>query len=441
MKIFHSVRPVTLTRMAVSVLSSLLVLSVFWVAGCTKKPEASITTIRFVTWKPNQPEMWDEIIKNFEKEYPTIKVEREIGPHSSTAFHDLLTQKLKNRSKDADVFFMDVIWPPEFASAGWAMPLDDLFSSAEREKFLQGPMAADTYRGKIYGIPLFIDTGMFYYRKDLLEKYGFQPPRTWPDMVDQAQKIVTGERKKGTEIAGYSGQFKQYEGLVCNMMEFILNNGGHIINPETGKSSLAEKPAVEAVRFVRDKIVGHIAPEGVLTYQEPESLDLFVQGNAVFHRNWPYAWEVSNNPQKSKIAGKVGVTTLPAFPGGESHAALGGWQLGISSFSEKKEAAWKFIQFVSGDAIQKLIAVKAGKAPTRIAVYNDPDVLKVSPQFADMKKVFMTAYPRPRTPLYPAVSNVMQRYFSKAISDPTSDIQGEARTASEEINKLIEMAK
>jgi multiple sugar transport system substrate-binding protein len=409
--------------------------------GCTSKSEKGVTIINFVTWQPNRPDVWDEIVHNFEKAYPGIKVKREVGPQSSTAFHDLLTQKLKNQSRETDVFFMDVTWPPEFASAGWALPLDDRFPPAEREKFLKGPITANTYNGKIYGVPVFIDAGMLFYRTDLLKKYGFSPPVTWPEMVSQAEAIVKGEKNQNPDLTGFSGQFKQYEGLVCNMLEYILSRGGQIVGPETGKSALTSKKSIEAVQFVRDQIIGRIASKGVLTYQEPESMDLFAQGKAVFLRNWPYAWEVSNNPETSKIAGKVGVAKLPLFPGGGFYSALGGWQLGVSSFSRHKDAAWKFVEFVAGERTQKLIAVKIGKAPARISLFEDKEILKANPQFAGMKDVFLSAYPRPRTPLYPAVSNILQLYFSKTISDPAVEIVAEARRASAEIDKLLEMAR
>jgi|Deesub1362A_J573_1020465.scaffolds.fasta_scaffold00395_23 multiple sugar transport system substrate-binding protein len=419
----------------------ILIFILLFTAACAKKEEAGKTTIRFVTWKPNVPEAWEEIYRIFETENPDIKLIREVGPHSSTAFHDLLTQKLKNKSKDVDVFLMDVIWPPEFAASGWAMPLDEFFPPAEQEKFLEGTILANTYKGKIYGVPLFIDSGVLYYRKDLLEKYGFNPPRTWQEMVRQAEIIVSEEAKKGTEIYGFSGQFKQYEGLVCDMMEYILSNNGKILDPETGKTRLAEKPAIEAVKFVRDNIIGKIAPRGVLTYQEPESLDLFIQGKAVFHRNWPYAWEVSNDPKRSTIAGKVGITKLPHFPGGKSYSTLGGWQVGISSYSENKQAAWRFVKFLTSERIQKLLALKAGRAPTRKALYQDAEIIRANPHFSDMKDVFLTAYPRPRSPLYPSVSNVLQRYFSTVISKPDSDIKAKAKTAAQEIDKLLELAR
>lgn len=409
--------------------------------GCTKKETEGKSIIHFVTWKPNIPGVQEEIIRLFEAEHPEIKVVREVGPHSSTAFHDLLTQKLKNRSGDVDVFLMDVIWPPEFAAAGWAMPLDGLFLPAEQEKYLEGTILANTYKGKIYGVPLFIDSGMLYYRKDLLDTYNLTPPETWEEMVAQADTIVANEAAKGNEIYGFSGQFKQYEGLVCDMMEYILSNGGEILNAETGKSGLAERPAMEAVRFVRDNIIGNAAPRGVLTYQEPESLDLFIQGKAVFHRNWPYAWEVSNDPGRSSVAGNVGIKKLPHFKNHRSYAALGGWQIGISNYSNKRKAAWKFVQFYTGKRAQKLLALKAGRAPTRNALYNDADILALHPHFSAMKEVFLSAYPRPRSPLYPSVSNVLQRYFSKAISDPSLDLEKEAAEASTETERIILMTK
>jgi multiple sugar transport system substrate-binding protein len=410
-------------------------------SSCQKKEKTGITHIRFVTWKPNQPKAWEEMLRIFHEENPDIRVEREIGPHSSTAFHDLLTQKLKNRSTDVDVFFMDVIWPSEFAAAGWAMPLDVYFPQSEYAEFMEGTILANTYDGKIYGVPLFIDSGMLFYRKDLLKKYGFHAPETWHEMVDQAKRIMHEEKKIGSEIYGLSGQFKQYEGLVCDMMEYILSNNGNILEPKTGRSALAERASLEAVRFVRDEIIGKIAPKGVLTYQEPESLDLFIQGKAVFLRSWPYAWGVSNDPERSRIAGTVGIATLPYFDGSRSYSTLGGWQLGISNFSQNKKAAWRFIQFLTSARIQKLYAMRSGKAPTRKALYRDPGILSINPHFEDMKDVFLSAYPRPRSPLYPAISNVLQRYFSKAISNPESDIETEAKEASQEIDRIISLTR
>ena len=405
--------------------------------GCSPGQQDGKEILRFFTWKPNQPEVWDEIIAMFEKENPGIRVVREIGPHSSTAFHDLLAQKLKNRSSDLDVFLMDVVWPAEFGAAGWAMSLDDYFPASERAKYLESTIRANTYRGRVYGMPLYVDSGMLYYRKDLLGKYGLEPPATWNELVRQAQLIVDKE----PEMNGLSAQLKQYEGLVCNMMEYILGNRGHLVSPETGKSAINEEPAIEAVRYVSDEIVGKIAPRGTLTYEEPESLDLFIQGKAVFHRNWPYAWTIANDPERSRVAGKVGIVPLPHFPGGKSHSTLGGWQIGISNYSERKETAWTFVRYLSSEKVQKYLAIRAGLAPARSALYSDAEVLHAHPQFRDMGYIFLTASPRPGSPIYPALSNVLQRYFSKALSDNRFDLLREAEIAAAEMDRLLALVK
>src|SRR5262245_20261093 len=96
---------------------------------------AAETPLRFVTWKSETAQMWDQPIADFEKQNPGVKDIREIGPQSSTQLHDLITQKLKNRDMEMDVFVMDVIWPAEFASAGWALSLDRFFALAEQKQF------------------------------------------------------------------------------------------------------------------------------------------------------------------------------------------------------------------------------------------------------------------------------------------------------------------
>jgi multiple sugar transport system substrate-binding protein len=394
--------------------------------------------IRFVTWRETQGFM-ERLIRDFEAQNPDLKIVRDIGPHSSTEFHDLVAQKFKNRDREMDVFFMDVIWPAEFASAGWALPLDRFFPAEERKKFLPAAIRANTYSGAIYGVPLFVDAGLLYYRKDLLQKYNFSPPRTWPELVAEAKTIVTGENTSG--LTGFSGQFKQYEGLVCNMMEYILSNNGALWDESSLSGALHSAAAEEAVRFVRDRVIGEISHRGALAYQEPESLALFTEGRAVFHRNWPYAWEQANDARQSKIAGKVGMTPLPAFPGGKNAAALGGWQLGISRFSRRPELAWRFIEFMTREETQKRIALWTGRGVAREKIYGDADVLARFPQFRTQFEISTAAIPRPTTPVYVPLSNIMQRYFSAAISARDSDIDRLARHADRDMDRVLDLLR
>ena len=408
-------------------------------AGQARDADTAPRTLHFVTWKADRPDAWDEAIRRFEHAYPHLRVKRDIAPHSSTAYHDLLTQKLKNRDDSLDLFLMDVIWPAEFASAGWALPLDHYFLPREREKFLPATIAAGLYRQRIYGVPSRIDSGMLYYRKDLLDKYGFAPPATWNELVRQAQTILAGERAAHPLLRGYSGQFKQYEGLVCNMLEFVGGHNGSLLTTDGTRSNLAAPESTQAVRFVREQIIRQLATPAALTYQEPESLAVFVQGHAVFHRNWPYAWGLANDPRHSTIVGTVGVTTLPHGSHGTSVSALGGWLYGISAYSHHPDDAWTFIAFMTSPDLQKHFAIHASLAPSRIALYADPEVLRANPQYRDWLPVFQTARPRPRTPVYPIVSHILQRYFSRVLAFPGTDIVEEAREADRRINGVLDL--
>ena len=396
-------------------------------------------TLHFVSWKPTQPPVWDELIASFEAAHPGIRIRRQIGPHSSTAFHDLVTQKLRNRDRAIDVFFMDVVWVAEIAAAGWARPLDAAFPPAERERFLPGAVRANTWDRRVWGVPAFVDAGLLYYRKDLLEKHGLSPPDTWEALEAAARTVVEAEARPG--LVGYSAQMKQYEGLVCNLLELIAARGGSLTDAAVGRATILERPALEAVRFARERLVGGIAPRGVLTYEEPESLAVFVQGDAVFHRNWPYAWEVSNDPARSRVAGHVGVAPLPRFEGGASAAALGGWQYGISAFSEHPDEAFAFVAWMTSEEAQRRLALEASLAPTRVALYDDPAVLERNPPFADRGAAFRAAVPRPVTPTYPAVSDVLQRYFSQALAGPSDDLEALARPAAAEIDRLLALGR
>jgi multiple sugar transport system substrate-binding protein len=344
------------------------------------KGQTTPITLRFVSWKPDHPRVWDDALDEFTKAHPHISIVRELAPHSSTAYHDLLTQKLKNRDATVDVFFMDVIWVPEFAEAGWARRLDERFTPAMREEFLPATIEVGRYSDHLYGVPSRIDAGLLYYRSDLLAKYGFSPPTTWDELARQADAIVAGERRNNPTLRGYTAQFKQYEGLVCNLLEFIDGHGGSLLTSDGTHSTLGRPETLAAVQFVRDRVIGRLASRAALTYQEPESLSVFLQGHAVFHRNWPYAWELANNRTRSTIAGQVAVMPLPGFTPGRTAAALGGWLYGISAYSQHPDEAWALIEFLSSQAMQKKFTQEAGIAPSRQALFSDPDLLAAAPQ-------------------------------------------------------------
>jgi multiple sugar transport system substrate-binding protein len=391
-------------------LTVLLLLSLF-VFTCTSRVEDKTVTLVFKHGKiAGDPELFRKLLEKFEKENPGLKIRDETLPASTDEQHQFYAINLEGKSADFDVLSMDVIWVPEFARAGWLRDISSLLPEEQRKEFFPGPIEAVTYGNKIYAIPWYIDAGVLYYRKDLLEKYGFRAPATWPELVDTARLVTSKE--KG--IYGFIWQGKQYEGLVCNVLEYFWSNGGDVLRD--GVSVINSPENIEALRFMRDMITRYkITPPLVTTAIEEPTRRIFGDGKSVFLRNWPYAWNIFEK-EGSMIKGKVGISALPSFPGKESASTLGGWQLGVNGYSRHPEAAEKLIRFLTSPDAQKTLAITIGYKPTRKSLYGDKDLIREQPFIAGLYDVFMKAKPRPVSPYYMNMTQVMQSEFSAAVA-------------------------
>ncbi len=381
-------------------------------AGCMPKEEPDErTTIVFKHGKiAGDPAHLRALLDEFERRNPDIRVKDESLPASTDEQHQFYVINLGGKSPEFDVLSMDVIWVPEFARAGWLRELSHLVPETERDDFFPGPIQAVTYNGKLWAVPWYIDAGVLYFRKDLLEKYGFAPPRTWDELVGISKAIMEDE----PGIYGFIWQGKQYEGLVCNALEFVWSNGGRVL--EDGKPVLTRKENVEALRFMRDLIEKYeVTPELVTTAIEEPTRHIFGNGDAVFLRNWPYAWNIFE-AEGSAVKGKVGVSVLPKFAGGEHAATLGGWQLGVNRYSRHPGAAEKLVEFITSPEAQKALALTVGYKPTRKSLYTDEELRARQPFIAGLYDVFMRARPRPVSPYYMMMTQAMQPAFSAAIS-------------------------
>jgi len=107
---------------------------------------------------------------------------------------------------------------------------------------------------------------------------------------------------------------------------------------------------------------------------------------------------------------------LPSFPKGTHASTLGGWQLGINRYSKHPEASERLIQFLTSPESQKLLARSIGYKPTRKALYTDKDLVREQPFIASLYEIFMKARPRPVSPYYMMMTQVMQPEFSAALS-------------------------
>ncbi|MGY4686220.1 ABC transporter substrate-binding protein [Petrotoga sp. DB-2] len=347
-----------------------------------------------------------EQVEIFSKENPDITVNVLPMPNSSTDRHDLYVTYLASGTPDPDVLMLDVIWPAEFAP--FLVDLTDDYDYFGLDGFFPGTVASNIVDGSLVSVPWFTDAGILYYRKDLLEKYGYDVPETWDELYTAAKDI---SEKEGIE--GFVWQGARYEGLTCDVMEFVHSFGGEIMkegevvvdDPEYYDNNVA------AITFMDKLIEDGVSPAGVTTYMEEEGRRVFQNGDAVFMRNWPYAWPLVNAPE-SPVAGKVGITVLPKGPepDGRNSATLGGWNLGINANSSPAEieASKKLVKFLVSKEQQVYKAVHAGQTPTLIEAYNDPRTIEANDFYADLLDVFLNAEPRPISPIYAEISYEIQ---------------------------------
>ena len=313
-------------------------------------------------------------------------------PNSSSDRLALYLQLLGSRSAEIDVLQIDVVWTGLLASR--LADLRPLLGDLPADTF-QSLVENDTIDGRLVAVPWWADVGVLYYRTDLLAEYGVPPPQTWQAMTDAARTIQQGERRRGhAGLWGFVFQGGAYEGLTCNALEWIASFGGGTI-VDAGGAVTVDNPRARAALALARSWVDDIAPRGVLSYTEEAARGVFQTGNAVFMRNWPYAWALAQAAD-SPVRGKVGVTTLPAGgPDGESAGALGGWHLAVSRESRHPAEAADLVAFLTSRAQQKQRAIDASYNPTLRSLYSDPEVLAANPFFAELRAPLETAVARP----------------------------------------------
>ena len=330
-------------------------------------------------------------------------------PNSPTEQLALYQQMLAAKSPDIDVYQIDVVW------AGILAPhLVDLkpHSKGVEADHFPSIINNNTVDGKLIALPWFTDASLLYYRRDLLEKHGEKAPQTWAQLTATAQKIQDAERAAGNDkFWGYVWQGRAYEGLTCNALEWIASyNGGVLVEPD-GKISVNNPRAAKAIAQAKPW-VNTITPPGVLNYTEEESRGVFQAGNALFMRNWPYAWGLSQGVD-SPVKGKVGTAPLPKGGDDGRHAAtLGGWQMSVSNYSANRDAAIALVLYLTGPEVQKQRAVELSQLPTLVKLYDDPDVVKANPFFAEMKDILAGAVARPATVTGSKYNQVSSEFFN-----------------------------
>jgi len=366
-------------------------------------------------------ELNKEIAEMYMDENPNVVVNIFDSPDAATDRLGLYLQFLESKSSEVDVYQIDVIWPGDLAAH--LVDLNEYGAEAVADDHFAPIVENNTVDGKLVAIPWFTDAGLLYYRSDLLEKYDLDVPATWDELEASAKIIQEGERADNPDFWGYVWQGNAYEGLTCDAIEWLDSNGGGTVINKDKEITVFNEKAIEIVDQAASW-VGTISPEGVTSFQEEEARNMFQGGNAAFMRNWPYAYSLGNSDD-SVIKGKFDVSPLPSGDSGSGAAALGGWQLAVSKYSENPEIAADVALYFANEKSQKMRAIVGSYNPTIKSLYEDEDVLEASPFFGSLYDVFVNATPRPSTQTAPNYNAVSTAFFTSVHSVLTGEMDAE----------------
>ncbi len=410
------------------------ILIVAWLlSGCARTPNTNETLLTFSgSALGAEGTLVARQLKRFMELNPGVRVELQRTPDDASQRHQLYVQWLNARVGNPSILQLDVVWTPEFAAAGWVLPLDRY--APPRAEFFPATITANTWAGRLYALPWFADVGLLYRRTDLVPN----EPKTLEEMVTDAQAAMA---RRGGPRYGIVSQGARYEGLITGFVEYLGAFGGRIID-DKGEVVVNRPEAVRALEFMRDELYKtNVAPLDVLTWHEEEARFAFQNGNAVFMRNWPYPVAAMSDTAQSKVAGKFAVSPMPASgsaPNGHSTAALGGAQLAINAYTDHPDAAYKLIAYLTAPEQMLERAQAVGQYPTRPALYNDPRLRgAIAIPLDNARRAIESATPRPVTPIYTELSEILQIELHRALVRQAEP--GEAlNSAAARINALIE---
>ena len=381
-----------------------------------------------------------DLIDRFNKQHQgEFQVKYREMPSDTGQYFDQLKTEFQAGGGEIDVIGGDVIWPAQFAAQGWIVDFSDRMPESEQSKYLSGPIASLSYDGKIWGVPWYTDAGMLYYRRDLLEQSGISaPPKTWEDLKEMALQV---SQDTGTKY-GFVFQGSEYEGGVCNGAEYIYTHGGNILDPEDPSKVVVDSPeAIAGLTTEQSMPEEGVSPLAVSTYTEEETDPAFLNGDAVFARNWPYMYALAGTSDYPKVKPEqIAVAPLPVGePKPTIASTLGGWNFLVNAASDLQDEAWEFIQFMTSEANMKYRAVEASLLPTLKSLYDDPEVVDAIPVIKLGKEAIQHARPRPVSPYYGDMSLEMAEQFASVVKGDSSPEEA-AKTLQTSLENIVEQA-
>lgn len=344
---------------------------------------------------------------DFHTKYPKITVEPSFVAYD--ALHDKIVAAAP--ASTFDVVLIDVIWPAEFGSKKIVTDVTDQFPASWKSDMLGGALATADYRDRYYGVPWILDTKYFFYNKDMIGKAGVDAASlaSWDGVLAAARQL---KAKKVVEFP-LVWSWKQAEALVCDYTQLVGAFGGKFLSDDGRSVAFNTGGGLQALEFMKSTLADKITNPNSVESLEEDVRKIFSDGQAAMALNWTYMFNAANDPQQSKIAGKVGVSATPTGPNG-GPGVNGSMALSISSGSKNQKAAWTYISYITSPEVQNKYAKSS--LPCWTKSYDDSAVMSALPDVVPVaKKELANLIARPQVPRYNEISQILQAELQNAL--------------------------
>jgi multiple sugar transport system substrate-binding protein len=340
---------------------------------------------------------------------------------------------LKAKEPTYDVVDCGSFMLPEYVPGGLYADISDMYTQAERAKFMEGMLNVVTIGGKLYAAPLMASWTIMFYNSEMFKNAGLdpnKPPKTWEEMVAYGKKLQSPTAYAIADSLG-PGEY-----VTTAFFRWAKSAGAKISEFRGNKVYwLLDSPeCVKAVRFLQQMIKDGTMDPGSPTYYQQQIADLFGKGQSAMLVNWDMMQLAFKNPDQTPYAGKIFPAIMPGAKAGLSGSIEGHEYLAVPAFSQHKAAAKQFIKYLQSPEVQKKRALDDGQTPVLKALFKDPDVKKV----INLDVVFQSAancYYRPAVPEYTQCSDVISTEVQNALVN-NKDAQKALKDATDKCNKL-----
>jgi multiple sugar transport system substrate-binding protein len=339
---------------------------------------------------------FSQVVSLYNQSHPNVHVKLLELPTSADQQRTQLVQREQAKSSECDVLGMDVIWTAEFAAQGWLRNVTAAIQ-ARKSEFIASTLATTNIGGKYWAVPFNTNAGLLFYNKGKIQT----PPTTWQQAYQMA---------KTSGGIGYQGQ--SYEGLTVDFLEMLYSAGGSVLSPDGKKATIDSPQAQQVLSFMQQGLKDGAAPQANLTYMEEESRTAFQTGKVSELRNWPYVYALAKQAHTN-----FGVEPLPNWAGGKPASVLGGYNLGISSYSKNPGAALSFVDYATAPAAQTKFFIKSSLPAVIGSIYQNPAVVKAQPFAPQLLQAVEHGIPRPVSPVYPQISQAIYKNVYSALSN------------------------